>query len=159
MDFITLGVNLEFNTPDTPVGFKISFDDVLLHDSLLTNDNSCIEVKLKDNIDIREQKFLNMEMYGKTDNHTILDDNGNIIQTSMIEIIDLYIDNTLFIYDGGMACSLWDSIKYHHNNNGHSDDVVESVSILMGMNGKLVIPIYTPIYIWMFENLYGTKPI
>lgn len=157
MDFITLGVNLKFNTPDTPVGFKISFDDVLLHDSLLTNDNSCIEVKLKDNIDIREQKFLNMEMYGKTDDHTILDEKGNIIQTSMIKIINLYIDDTLFIYEDKMASSMWDLITYEYNENGKN--VIEPVTTTIGKNGKLVIPMYTPIYIWMYENLYGTKSI
>jgi len=157
MDFITLGVNLEFNTPDTPVGFKISFDDVLLHDSLLTNYNSCVEVKLKNNIDTREQKFLNMEMYGKTDDHTILDEKGNIIQTSMIKIINLYIDDTLFIYEDKMASSMWDLITYEYNENGKN--VIEPVTTTIGKNGKLVIPMYTPIYIWMYENLYGTKSI
>jgi len=159
MATVTLGVEIEVNIIDNPVGFKISFDDDVLFNALLTTHKQLIEVDMPDDIVNKKNHYLNLELFGKEDNHTILDENGNIIQSSMIKIINLYFDDMLFIYDGGMACSLWDSIKYHHNNNGHSDDVVESVSILMGMNGKLVIPLYTPLYIWMLENSHEAKSV
>jgi len=160
MNNILLGINLEYNMPHTPVGFKISIDDTLLYNELITHHKTAIQVNIKDDIFNNKIKLLNLIMYGKTAAHTTFNNEGDVIQSAILHVIDMYLDDTLYIYRDGMAHNLWDIITYHHtNNNEHGEKIIEPVSTTMGCNGKLVIPIYSPLHIWMYENHHGTKSI
>lgn len=88
-----------------------------------------------------------IELSGKTNEHTTLDEQGNIIKDALLEfsnfeLMGINIDMLLF-----------KEAKYRHNHNGNSEEVVQNFAMSMGCNGSVEFKFTTPIYMWLLENL------
>lgn len=104
-----------------------------------------VEYRLDDNIDgDHELRFV---LKNKTDKDTVVDENGKIVKDSLIKIENLFFDD-IDISEAFIQLS-----EYRHNNNGHSDVVVERLLGGMGCNGTVTLKFTTPIYLWLLENL------
>ena len=90
---------------------------------------------------------LKIIMSGKTEEHTTVDEQGNIVSDAMLSIKDITIDdidiNQLFI----------ETAVYKHNFNGSQDEIDDKFYGDIGCNGTISIKISTPVYIWLLENL------
>lgn len=85
---------------------------------------------------------------GKTREHTILDEEFNVISDTMLVFKKFEfdgIDFTSFLYDNP-----W---PYSHNFNGYGEDVVEPFVNTAGCNGVIEFKFTTPLYLWMLENI------
>lgn len=90
---------------------------------------------------------LEFEMTGKTPDHTIVDDQGQILSDQFIVIENISFDN---ISLGNMFSEI---AEYHHDFNGSQPATVDRFYGIMGCNGKIRLRFSTPIYLWLLENM------
>jgi len=88
-----------------------------------------------------------IEMSGKSQDHTKVDDHGNIVEDRCIEIRDLCLD------DIELGNILSQKCKYSHDFNGTKDPVEEKFWGTMGCNGRVRFEFSSPVYLWLLENL------
>ena len=93
-----------------------------------------------------EDQELSWEMAGKTLEHTIIDNKGNIIKDAA-----LLTDN--FALDGcKLEQLLIDNCVYYHDSNGTGSPVAATYDNYLGCNGKVIFKFTAPAYIWILKN-------
>ena len=88
-----------------------------------------------------------VEMQGKTPQHTKIDADGNILEDLLIEFKDWRFDD---IELGHAASEL---IVYEHDHNGTSDVVQQRFFGQMGCNGKIKLQFESPVFNWLLLHL------
>ena len=97
---------------------------------------------------VDEEKYLlEIEMSGKLPEHTVIDDQGNIVKDRMIEIAAFSLDEIALVH------LFTDNCKYDHDFNGSQSAVVDKFFGDMGCNGIVKFEFSAPLYIWMLENM------
>ena len=90
---------------------------------------------------------LRIVLSGKTVEHTVIDDAGNILKDATVQISQVTIDdldvNQLFL----------EKCVYEHNFNGSQPDIKDSFHGIAGCNGAISFEFTTPIYLWLLENM------
>ena len=90
---------------------------------------------------------LRIVLSGKTAEHTVVDDAGNIVKDATVQISQVVIDdldvNQLFL----------EKCVYQHNFNGSQPDIKDSFHGVAGCNGTISFEFSTPIYLWLLENM------
>ena len=90
---------------------------------------------------------LRIEISGKNANHTIVDNEGNIVKDVVIQLSNFEIDNLdvnqLFL----------EKCVYTHDFNGSQPEIVDSFHGIAGCNGTISFSFSTPIYLWLLENM------
>ena len=98
--------------------------------------------------DLDQQRTLQLSMFGKTQDHTIIDDLGNITKDSAVLISMVTIDDidVTDIFCMGPRC-------YSHNNNEHgSDFILDEFYGYIGQNGIVTWQFELPIYKWFLKH-------
>jgi hypothetical protein len=90
---------------------------------------------------------IEVQLLGKTDDHTVLDDQGNIISDRVVEIANIMLD------DMDSTDLLIKRATYIHNFNGNGDTIADEFYGIMGCNGTVRFEFSTPVYIWLLENM------
>lgn len=88
-----------------------------------------------------------LEMSGKTNEHTRLDQEGNIVSDALLEFKNFEL---MGVDINDVMCK---NAVYHHNHNGNTDTVKQRFLYAMGCNGTVEFEFTTPIYMWLLENL------
>lgn len=161
MNTVKFGLDLETNTPLTPLSIRISIADDIYYDGKVDKSQKSILCEVPDNLEDTTEYDLDIEIYGKTDSHTKII-NDEIIDTTYINIVNLYIDDLLFVHKDGESDGMYNEnvVSYTHNNNGYSNkDITEPFTRYIGANGIIKLKLYTPIYLWMLEYRYGTRSL
>ena len=123
--------------------------------SVWINDRCCLEpteinqeFTFSDGFEDGEDQQYNVriEMSGKTDEHTKINEQGNIVKDALLEFKN-------FELMGIDITTVMHKAKYRHNHNGHSDEVVQDFAMSMGCNGAVEFTFTTPIYMWLLEHL------
>lgn len=104
-----------------------------------------ISIEIDDNIE--DSHVLELQMSGKTKYHTVLSENGEIIQDRVIEIADVDIEGIEIDY------LFTQSSVYSHNFNSTGNPVDEVFYGTMGCNGTVRFSFSTPVYLWLLENM------
>jgi hypothetical protein len=90
---------------------------------------------------------LRIVLGGKTAEHTVVDDDGNILKDATVQISQVTIDeldiNQLFL----------EKCVYEHNFNGSQPDIKDSFHGIAGCNGTIIFEFSTSIYLWLLENM------
>jgi hypothetical protein len=94
-----------------------------------------------------EKYTIEIEMSGKLPGHTVIDDQGNIVEDRMIEISNFSLDEIALVQ------LFTDNCKYSHDFNGSQAVVVDKFFGNMGCNGIVKFEFSAPLYIWMLENM------
>lgn len=144
MDTVKIAFNIETSDAACPLGVKVCLDDtVLLNHQHVTE-------KIEFWHDIRDddgQHTLSIEIFGKTTDHTKVDEQGNIIRDAVLQISGVTIDgidvHQLFL----------DRCKYTHDFNGTQATVIDTFHGAAGCNGIITFEFSTPIYLWLLENM------
>ena len=127
-----------------PLGMRITLNDQLIFESLHVA--KIIEVSHQ-LLDDGQDYILKFEMLGKTNDHTQIDGQGNIIKDTCLTVCDVEFDDIRI--DSLFAVLT----NYTHDNNGHSAEVEDKFYGSMGCNGYVTLKFSTPIYLWLLENL------
>jgi hypothetical protein len=93
-----------------------------------------------------DDQELSWEMSGKTLEHTIIDNKGNIIKDAA-----LITDN--FALDGHkLEQLLIDNCVYYHDSNSTGNPITATYDNYLGWNGKVIFKFTAPAYIWLLKN-------
>ena len=123
---------------------------VVLDDTVIWDDYPGIEpVTVSHTFDDAPERdhTLIFEMRGKLPEHTKIDENGEIIQDRCVSVTDLAFDGI------ALGHTVAEHAKYYHTNNDATKPVVDSFYGLMGCNGRVEIKFFTPLYLWLLENM------
>lgn len=144
MDLVKITFVLESSKPHCPFDFTVSLDgsEVARVSGFDHNHRVDIEVPLEDG-----DHAMVLEMQGKTSEHTVLDDQGIIVDDVLVTVSDLRLDDLV------MGQTFLDNANYSHSFNGTAEPIVEKFSGHMGCNGTVTFKFSTPTYIWLLENL------
>jgi hypothetical protein len=120
-------------------------DGRVFFDQILTQEETLVKTEFPD-ID-GEKHLLEIEMSGKLPEHTVIDNQGNIIQDRLIEISGTALD------DIALAYLFVQNAQYHHDFNGSRAVTVDKFFGSMGCNGVVKFEFTAPIYLWLLENM------
>jgi hypothetical protein len=98
-------------------------------------------------IDDEAEHELRIVMYGKTQQHTMIDDQGNITKDAWLTITNCKIDKI----EVGQLFN--EKTVYTHNFNNTQSESQHQFYGVMGCNGTVSLRFSTPIYLWLLENM------
>lgn len=97
--------------------------------------------------DHTQSHCLEIQLIGKTDQHTVLDAHGNIVCDQVIQLDQFCLD------DIALDQLVWQHATYQHNLNGHAELTHHGFYGVMGCNGTVTFAFESPVYLWLLENL------
>jgi hypothetical protein len=142
MQFRTL---FEFSHLAPEILFEIQQDDAVLFGMPLDGGRHEFEHTVSDQS--LGQRSIDLVLSGKTDQHTVIDQQGNITFDCAVLIHAILFNeiDVTEIYCQGLAC-------YQHDMNGHGDCVTDEFYGYMGQNGTAKIQFSLPIYRWFLQH-------
>ena len=143
-DTFTLSADIDTNSPESALGLEIWLDNNLIKDIDPVLGNTGISLNIADDDSDHELKFV---LKNKTQEHTKIDDAGNIVQDAVIEIRNLKFDEI----DLGQI--FYDQSVYQHNFNGTGAETQQQFYGTMGCNGSVSLKFSTPMYLWLLERM------
>ena len=136
-------VSFDLSPTNQPLHIQVRFDQQIIFDQLV-NQHVQIRHEFDDSID--QEHTLEIELQGKTPEHTRIDHQDNIIEDSTIRVDDMALDD---IPLGFLAI---ETATYTHNNNGNSEQVSVPFYLNMGCNGVAQLKFTSPVYLWLLEK-------
>ena len=122
---------------------------VCLDGQVLFNDivQETIEINgsFNDNDDVHHT--LAVELSEKIQDHTKLNELGEIISDRLIELSDIMID------DVDITKIFQFQAQYTHNFNGTQPEITQGFHGSMGCNGIVKLEFKGPVYFWLLENM------
>lgn len=141
----TCKLSLQARSTGVGLGFKVTLDQQVIYDHVVGNDTVTIEHDFVDEENVDHE--LIVEMMGKTAQHTELDQQGNIVHDTLLEIQNLSLD-------GIDVTSVLNKItQYHHDSNGSQPVHEQEFFGVMGCNGRVSMKFSSPLYLWLLENI------
>jgi len=88
-----------------------------------------------------------MSLQGKTHEHTVIDEQGNILSDCAVTIDSIVLDdiNVTEIFCQGLEC-------YTHDTNGTTPKFLDEFYGFLGCNGDVEIQFSLPIYRWFLDH-------
>lgn len=131
--------------PTAQLGLEIWLDDQrLFNTDHVTDELLPLAFDLEEDETDHELRFV---MKGKTQDHTQIDTEGNILKDA-----NLIIDKVAFD-DIELKQVFVDHAVYCHDFNGTQLETTEKFYDTMGCNGTVSLKFSTPIYLWLLENM------
>ena len=87
---------------------------------------------------------LRIELIDKIPEHTVLDEQGNIVKDSVLTIKKIIIEDIEIQSNLSL-----DQEKFYYEHSGGKHQLYDS----LGVNGTAVINFSTPFYIWLLETI------
>ena len=131
------------DNPDLRLNIKL--DGLILEHNLDVCQCKIIEIAVDD--DQKGDHLLEIEMTGKTWNHTTIDPEGKITSDALIYLRDFRMD------DIPIDQLVWENARYHHDHNGTGATQDHDFFGSMGCNGTVRLAFHTPVYLWLLENM------
>lgn len=128
-----------------PLDLEIKLDSQTVFDDTIKKEKTPVEIEISED----EEKTYPFEfiLKNKTTEHTIVNDEGNILEDSQLVFSDIEIDEI------NIEELFWVQAKYSHDFNGGGEPTTENFYGNMGCNGIVSINITSPIYMWLLENV------
>lgn len=143
---IQLACTVSSTNPTSNVGLEIWIDDIQIYNTEHVADTMDFEHEFTI-ADVDGDHQLRFVMKNKTQAHTTIDADGNILSDCRVCIENLSFDKIqlrqIFI----------DHAVYEHDFNGTADPVKDQFYGEMGCNGTVTLAFTTPVYLWLLENM------
>lgn len=144
---MNISCTISIDSPELPMDLAVLIDDTVI---LETKTN---RIKYKISHDIAKDESdhsLKFVLSGKTDEHTIFNDDGEIVKSAHINVQNISFDG-IDITDILLATD--NLMTYTHDGNGYTNETVDTFDPLMGYNGVAELKFSTPMYIWLLEHM------
>ena len=141
---ITISCILNTTNPGADLGFEAWINDRKFVDIDHVQSEQAISIEIDDEDAEHELKFI---LKNKTDQHTQIDENNNIVSDATLTIKDLAFDEIKLNY------MLTELAVYTHDFNGTQDTTQDKFYGEMGCNGTVSLKFATPIYLWLLEHM------
>ena len=137
--------DLDSSDYNAQLGFDVLLNDNVVFTTEHVTELTTITIDVNDDVDAEhELKFV---LKNKTQDHTKVDEQGNILSDAMLSISNIAFDE---IKLGHM---FFEQSVYHHDMNGSQDLTEFQFYGSMGCNGYVSLKFATPIYLWLLENM------
>ena len=144
METIVVSFDLSNSDYTCDLGFVIFYKDKKILD--IDHVQSVTPVSFALDIEPGDQE-LKLIMKNKTMDHTMVDEDGQIVKDARLNISNFSIDNL------ELGHTFLEQCKYYHDFNGSQDPVVAEFYGDMGCNGTLIFSFQSPVYMWILENV------
>ena len=144
MSNCVLSLKARATGPDLHLCVYINQEQVFSSDLV---ENTPVTISHEFDDSVPKTNTLLIVMAGKTFDHTVLDEKGNILSDSVIEITDVSID------DIELDLVFQELSKYSHNFNDTGSPTVQKFYGTMGCNGSVELEFKSPVYQWLLENM------
>jgi hypothetical protein len=145
MNTIPVTFDLASSDYTAPLGFEVWLDDTQLLNIDHVTEPQQVNLEIDDNTDGAHE--LRLVMKNKTQEHTVVDDAGNIVSNAMLNIANIKIDQITTDY------TFIKHSVYHHDFNGSAAAVEDKFFGNMGCNGSVSLKFSAPVYLWLLENV------
>ena len=143
-DQVQLACTISSLDPTAAVGLEIWIDDTQIYNTEHVTETVNFAHDFADADGDRQLRFV---MKNKTQDHTKIDEAGNILSDCRICINNLSFDEI------DLQQILIEQAVYEHNFNGTADKIKDQFYGEMGCNGTVTLAFTTPIYLWLLENM------
>ena len=144
-----MSTNFKFTASPTdkenPLGLTISHNDQIVFDTDKLHESEIIDIEIDDVDDVGHTMSITLK--NKTADHTKVDEQGNIIQDSLISISAITLD------DIEIDQLFFEKSQYTHSFNSDAESVTQPFYGNLGCNGAVEFKFSTPVYIWLLENM------
>jgi len=143
-DQVQLACTVTSLDPTATIGLEIWLDDTQIYNTEHVTDPVNFAHEFEDTDGEHQLQFV---MKNKTQQHTTIDEAGNILSDCRICITNLSFDeinlDQIFI----------EQAVYQHDFNGTAAPIKDQFFGEMGCNGTLTLAFTTPVYLWLLENM------
>lgn len=144
-DIIEISFDLESNQVHCPFVFDVLINGVTVQTINGFDRARRCSVEVSDSG--QSSHVLEIRMQGKTSDHTKLNSDGTIAQDILISIQEVCLDGV------NLGHAFLEHTVYSHDFNGTQHPVTVPFSGHMGCNGTVRFEFFTPVYLWLLENL------
>jgi hypothetical protein len=144
MNNTTLSFTVETTDHSVPLNCQVLVDNIEIFNGLV-DELQHVTHHLDDSIEI--DHTIQFILDGKLSKHTQLNEDGDIVHDVRLKITDLAFDEIPL----GQIFS--EKAVYTHNFNGTGAESQHRFFGEMGCNGTVTLEFYTPIYLWLLENM------
>ena len=138
------GLSLTAIPHGSPLSLQVKLDGVSIFKQAVT-ERQVIDYVFDDTPESVHQ--LEIELFGKTAEHTKITETGEIIEDCVINIENITLDgvviDTMFMLNS----------QYCHDFNGSQAPVTDVFYGTLGCNGTVKFEFTSPAYIWLLENM------
>ena len=143
-DTIKFQCDLSTTNPAASLGFEVLLNDKSVFRREHVTESCQITFDIADDDSAYKLHFV---MFGKTADHTKVDDQGNIISDAVLEVCNIQLDDIL------IDQLLHNKTEYVHDFNGSQNTTIDKFYGIMGCNGTATFEFTTPFYLWLLENM------
>ena len=144
LDTITFTFALNTTNPEAELGFEAWIDDEKFVDIAHVQAEQLVIMTMPD---VDGSHELRLVLKNKTQAHTQIDEQGNIVSDATLTIKNLSFDEISL----GYMFTEW--ATYTHDFNGTKETILDRFYGEMGCNGTVSLKFNTPIYLWLLENM------
>jgi hypothetical protein len=141
---ITVAFTLNTTKAEAELGFEAWIDDEKFVDIAHVQNEQLVTMTMPD---VDGSHELRLVLKNKTQAHTQIDEQGNIVSDATLTIKNLSFDEIVL---GHMLTKL---ATYSHNFNGTKETIQDRFYGEIGCNGTVSLKFDTPIYLWLLENM------
>jgi hypothetical protein len=141
---MNIPISIKLKSTNQPLVVNIMLDGTSIWHHSVPQEEHTVTADLNDTEGLGH--VLEIKLEGKTPAQTSLDQFGNIVQDSLVEITAISIDDIDF-----MPTFLTQS-SYQHDFNGAGPDNQENFYGQMGCNGTVSWKFVSPVYVWLLSH-------
>ena len=138
--------SITFDLDSTDYTARLAFEVLLNNTIVFATEHVTQLTTVEFAIDEGEHE-LKFVLKNKTQDHTTVDEHGNIVSDAMLSIANVAMDE---IKLGHMFI---EQTCYHHDTNGSQLLAEHKFFGAMGCNGYVSLKFSTPLYLWLLENM------
>ena len=141
MEKVKFSITLGSDYQTVPPRARVTISDKKIFEGPVSADILIIDPAELDN----DSDFqLRIELIDKIPEHTVLDEQGNIVKDSVLTIKKIIIEDIEIQSNLSL-----DQEKFYYEHSGGKHQLYDS----LGVNGTAVINFSTPFYIWLLETI------
>ena len=145
MDRIKLSLDISNPSKFHNLGIELWLDNIKFFDNQVASGTHHVIYEFNEQQDTnREFKII---LKNKTNEHTQIDQSGNILQDALINIHNIELDGI------NIDQLMWTHCEYFHTGNDSHDMQAHKFYGNLGCNGTVLLTFSTPSYLWLFENM------
>jgi len=144
MDKISIRFDIDTTDAAADLGVRVLLDSTIVYEKAHVTENIAFAHDLSDD---DGDHVLEIELFGKRPEHTVINEAGEIVKDAMLAVSNIMIDDLdifKIVNDVGV---------YHHSFNGTADPFDDKFFGDMGCNGTVKVKFSTPVYLWLLENM------
>ena len=141
---VTVAFTLNTTNTEAELGFEAWIDDEKFVDIAHVQAEQLVTMTIPD---VDGSHELRLVLKNKTQAHTQIDEQGNIVSDATLTIKNLSFDEIVL---GHMLTKL---ATYSHNFNGTKETILDRFYGEIGCNGTVSLKFDTPIYLWLLEHM------